>query len=447
MTASTEVHTRPSDQAARRVLLSSLAGTTIEWYEFFIYGSASALVFRQVFFPDSDPLIGTLLSLSTFAVAFVARPIGAALFGHFGDKLGRKSSLVLTLTMMGAATFLIGLLPSHDSIGALAPVLLITLRFIQGISLGGEYSGAVLMCVEHAGPRRSGLFGGLVNIGSALGLILANLVFLTAVAISGPSFVTWGWRIPFVLSAILVILGLMIRLKVEESPEFVQMRAQTEGKGRPPIIDTFSSHLRPVVLTALAYLAAGVVFYMAAVFSLAYGQEHLGVDKGTMLTLVLLAYALNAVLMPFFGWLSDRVDRRTIFIVSAALLIPTPFAWFALLGTKNFALMLLGFVILFLPFSANYGVLPTYFAKTFPAKVRYIGMSIGYTLGTVLSAGVAPIIGTLLLAETGGWIAIAVYMAVTAALSSVAAILLHELSDGRARGRTQVHSAEAVVPA
>ncbi|MGI8305932.1 MFS transporter [Saccharopolyspora hattusasensis] len=215
------VPARPDRTAKRRVLLSSLAGTTIEWYEFFIYGLASALVLNKVFFPSFDSVVGTLLSLSTFAVAFVARPVGAAIFGHFGVRLGRKNALVITLTMMGGATFLIGLLPTYATIGALAPILLVLLRLVQGLSLGGEYSGAVLMCVEHAGPRRRGLFGAIVNSGSALGLILSNLVFITASAIAGPSFLTWGWRLPFLASAVLVVLGLVVRLKVEESPEFV----------------------------------------------------------------------------------------------------------------------------------------------------------------------------------------------------------------------------------
>lgn len=425
--ASAPITLHPQEKKARRrVLSSSLAGTTIEWYEFFIYGSAAALVFNTVFFPTADPLIGTLLSLSTFAVAFVARPVGAALFGHFGDRIGRKASLVITLTMMGVATFLIGVLPSYDTAGHLGAVLLVVLRFIQGLSLGGEYSGAILMSVEHAGEGRRGLFGALVNIGSALGLILANITFIIVSQLTGPSFLVWGWRIPFLLSAILVIIGLVIRLKVEESPEFVEMRRETNVV-RSPLAETLKNHLRPVLLTALAYLAAGVVFYMAAVFSLAFGREYLELESSVMLTLVVLAYVLNGVAMPFFGWLSDRVwGRKRIFVGSVALLIVAPFAWFALLETKNFALMLLGFVVLFLPFSANYGVLPTYFAYCFPPGVRYTGMAIGYTLGTLISAGIAPIVAVTLLAATGGWTAIALYMSSMAALSLVAAVFLHE---------------------
>ncbi|WP_190816103.1 MFS transporter [Saccharopolyspora pogona] len=419
------VPARPDRTAKRRVLLSSLAGTTIEWYEFFIYGLASALVLNKVFFPSFDSVVGTLLSLSTFAVAFVARPVGAAIFGHFGDRLGRKNALVITLTMMGGATFLIGLLPTYATIGALAPILLVLLRLVQGLSLGGEYSGAVLMCVEHAGPRRRGLFGAIVNSGSALGLILSNLVFIAASAIAGPDFLTWGWRLPFLASAVLVVLGLVVRLKVEESPEFMQMRSDTDSR-RAPIVETFRKHLRPVLLTALAYIAAGVTFYMAAVFSLSYGGVHLQVGNNTILTLVLLAYLFNSVAMPFFGWLSDRWDRRKIFLISAALLLPTPFIWFALLETRNYGLMLIGFIVLFIPFSANYGVLPTYFSDSFPAHIRYTGMAIGYTLGTILSAAAAPLIATALLAATGGWTAIAAYMGLSAIISLIAAFFLHE---------------------
>ncbi len=411
-----------------RVLTSSLAGTTIEWYEFFIYGTAAALVFSDLFFPQFDRFTGTLLSLSTFAVAFIARPAGAALFGHFGDRVGRKASLVATLVIMGTSTFLIGVLPTYDTIGVWAPLVLVILRVLQGLSLGGEYSGAVLMCVEHAGKQRRGLFGAIVNTGSGLGLILANLVFIASSGVSGDGFVSWGWRLPFLVSAVLVIIALVIRLRVEESPEFAAMRASKELR-RMPLVDTLKGHLRPVVLCAIAYLAAGVTFYMAAVYALNYIQDQLDLSRNIALAVVLLGFSLIVIGMPFFGWLSDRYDRKTILQFGAAGMIVTPFIWFPLLGTRSFWLMLVAFVVLFFPFNANYGVMPTFFARVFPTGVRYTGMAVGYNIGTVLSAGVAPIIATSLLEFAGHWYAIALYMSLSAVLSLVAGVFLVELKD------------------
>lgn len=427
---------------ARRALWSSLAGSTVEWYEFFIYGLASALVFREVFFPQFDTVAGTLLSLSTFAVAFIARPLGASIFGHFGDRIGRKSTLIITLTMMGTATLLIGLLPPYSAVGVWAPILLIILRFIQGLSLGGEYTGAVLMCVEHAGPKRRGLFGSVVNTGLGLGLIAGNLVFIAASQISGPSFLTWGWRIPFVVSAVLVIIGLLIRLRVAESPEFERVKSSSNGPRRTPLFETFRSEWKTVVLVSLSYMAAGVAFYMVSVYSLTYGRNQLGLSSNVMLTLVLVTAGFIVVAMPFFGWVSDRVDRRTISVVSALGMAVVPFVWFTLLDSRSFWPMLLGYLILFLPFSANYGVMPTYFSLSFPSHIRYTGMALGYTIGTVISAAVAPMIATYLYAETNSSTAIAWYMSITAILSAAAALFLRERTGRSARSDQIDTSAE-----
>lgn len=408
---------------ARRALLSSLAGTTVEWYEFFIYGTAAALVFGNLFFPEFDPLVSTLLSLSTFAVAFVARPVGGAIFGHFGDRIGRKSTLVITLTMMGGGTFLIGVLPTYEQVGIWAPIALVLLRLLQGLSLGGEYSGAVLMSVEHAGRGRRGLFGAIVNTGSSWGLLVANVVFLvTSGLMPEAAFSAWGWRIPFLLSAVLVALGLFIRLKVQESPEFDALRSAGEVR-RTPLSTVLRGHLRPVLLMALAYVSAGATFYLAAVFSLGYGEQ-LGVSRNTMLTLVLLGTALTVVGMPFFGWLSDRVDRKRIFLVGTAVMMVSPFAWFLMLNTGVPLIMLGGFIVFFLPFCANYGTMPTFFAQVFPASIRYSGMAIGYTLGTVLGSATAPLIATYLLGVTGTWLSIAAYMVAAGLVSFVAALFL-----------------------
>ncbi|MDI4233547.1 MULTISPECIES: MFS transporter [unclassified Bradyrhizobium] len=408
---------------ATKALASSLAGTIVEWYEFFVYGIAAALVFGRLFFPSFDPLVGTLLSLSTFAVAFIARPIGAAVFGHLGDRIGRKSSLIITLSLMGGATFLIGLLPTYDAIGIWAPVTLVVVRIVQGFSLGGEYSGAVLISVEHAGPGRRGLFGSIVNTGSAFGLILANLAFLALSALDESQFLSWGWRIPFVLSAILVVVGMVIRARVSESPDFEEVKSRAHLV-KTPLLETFKDYKGRLILLALAYVGAGTFFYTASVFSLSYAQ-HLGVPRGEMLILVMGAFLFLAVAMVFFGWLSDRINRKMIFVAGAAVMTVAPFIWFSLLETRSFSLMLLGFIIMFVPFAANYGVMPTFYTEVFPLKVRYTGMAIGYTLGTIFGSATAPLMGTYLLGATGNWYAIAAFMGGASLISAVAGTLLY----------------------
>ena len=410
---------------ASRVLIASLIGSTVEWYEFFIYGTAASLLFNDLFFPEFDPLVSSLLALSTFAIAFAARPIGGVVFGHFGDRVGRKSMLVITLTMMGVATFAIGLLPTYAQIGAAAPVLLVLLRLIQGFSLGGEYGGAVLMSVEHAGAGKRGFFGAVVNTGAGWGLLLANLMFLVVSQLPEESFRSWGWRVPFLASAVLVALGLFIRLKLAESPDFEAVK-QSGAVRKAPVIEVLRRHTLLVALVCLAYLSSGVTFYVGTVFSLAYGTGQLDVDRSTLLGLVTAVNVLTIVGIPFFGWLSDRMNRRVIFLAGIVGMATLPYAWFALLGTASTALMLLGFLILFIPYAANYGVMPTFFSHVFPAPVRYTGLSIGYTLGTVVGSGLAPIIATFLLGATGGWLAVALYMTGTGVISFVAALFLHE---------------------
>lgn len=422
--------------SANRVVLASLAGTTIEWYEFFIYGTASALVFPKLFFPEFDPVVGTLLSLSSFAMAFVARPIGGAIFGHFGDRVGRKSMLVITLSMMGIATLGIGLLPTYATIGVAAPVLLVLLRVLQGLSLGGEYGGAVLMSVEHAGERRRGFFGGLVNTGAAWGLLLANAVFLILAQLPESSFNVWGWRIPFLISVVLVVLGLAIRLKLAESPEFTHVK-HTSAVRQAPLIDVFARHWRPAVLIMLAYASAGVTFYIGTVYSLSYGEARLTVDRSTLLTLIIIVNAANIIGLPFFGWLSDRVNRRTIFLVGIIGMTITPYLWFLGLESGRFALMLAGFILLFLGYMANYGTMPTFFSYVFPASIRYTGLSIGYTFGTIVSSAIAPIIAAAIFGATGSWVPIALYMSGVGIVSAIATLFLRERYAHTAEARSE----------
>lgn len=408
-----------------RAVSASLLGTAIEWYEFFTFGTAAALVFPKVFFPQTDSRVGTLLSLSTFAVAFIARPIGGAIFGMLGDRFGRKPILITTLALMGFSTLAIGLLPPYSSAGIAAPLLLVVLRVLQGLSLGGEYGGAVLLSVEHARPGRRGLFGALVNTGAGWGLLLANLAFLPVSAMDEQAFLGWGWRIPFWLSVVLLIACLVVRLRISESPEFAVAAARGQTR-RAPLREVVTRHWTLTLLMMFSYAGAGVVFYVGTVYVLTYGTSNLNMPRSTMLTLVLLINVLTIVAIPVFGALSDRVNRKTIFIAGAVGMAVLSPVWFLLLQTRSFGWILLGFVLLFIPYSANYGVMPTLFAQVFPSPIRYSGLSLGYTLGTVVSSAIAPLIATSLMSATGNWGWIAAYMAVAALVSAVAAIRMHE---------------------
>lgn len=399
-----------------RVVAASLTGTVIEWYEFFIYGTSSALVFSKLFFPNYDSFVGTLLSLSTFAIAFVARPVGAAVVGHYGDRIGRKTLLIVTLCMMGGATFLMGLLPTYASIGIAAPIALVVLRLIQGVSLGGEYGGAVLMSVEHAEPKRRGLFGGIINTGASCGLILATAVFFALSYLPDESFMAWGWRVPFLLSAVLLVLGLLIRLKIAESPEFEQ--AKKRGKVQKlPLWTVISEHGGLVVLMAISYLPTGAVFYLSAVFSLSYGTETLGFSRSVMLGLVCGSNIIGIAGIIYGGALSDRISRQRVFMLGALGMVFVPWIWFLMMGTANLWVMFVAYLVLFAPFCLSYGAMPAYYAQVFPVHIRYSGMSIGYGIGTVLGAGLSPLIATALLGTDDNWPAVATFLSLLALAS------------------------------
>ncbi len=408
----------------RKVVIACLIGSTVEWYEFFVYGTAASLVFSTLFFPKFDPLVGTLLALSTFAVAFAARPIGGVVFGQLGDRIGRKGSLVLTLTLMGAATCAVGLLPTYETVGVWAPILLVLCRLVQGVSVGGELSGAVLMTVEHARQGRRGFVGAFANSGIGTGLLLANLVFLPITLLPQENLLSWGWRVPFLASAVLIALGLFIRLRIEESPEFVAARSGGRVR-KTPALDVLREHPAGVALLGLGTVAGGVVFYATAVFSISYGTKVLGQANSTMVTLVLLSTAVIVVATPFFGWVGDRVGHKTVFQTSVLAMIAAPFAWFPLLATGEFLPMLLGYLIVTVPFAANFGAIPAFFAHVFPPPVRFSGMAIGYNLGTLLGSAIAPIVATWLLTLSGSWTAIALYMSGCGLVTLVAASFLH----------------------
>jgi len=397
-------------QSARKVAFASFIGTTIEWYDFFLYGTAAALVFGDLFFPDAEPLVGTLLAFSTYAVGFAARPIGGIVFGHFGDRIGRKTMLVTSLLIMGIATFLIGCLPTFSAIGILAPILLVVLRFAQGIGVGGEWGGAVLMSVEHAPNGRRGFFGSWPQMGVPAGLLLSTLVFAVVQSrTSEAAFASWGWRVPFLASAILVIVGLVIRLKLMESPAFERVK-ETHTQAPKPIVDVVRKYPRNVAVAMGMRVAENGCFYILTVFVLAYGEDELGLEKNTMLTGVIIAAAIGLVTVPLFGALSDRVGRRPLYMAGAVVTTLWAFPLFGLLDTKSPVLIWLAIVIgVNLGHDLMYGPQAAYFSELFGTRVRYSGASLGYQLASVFAGGLAPLIATALLAA-GGSSLVALYM-------------------------------------
>jgi metabolite-proton symporter len=418
---------RPSN-SLRKVIAASFIGTTIEWYDFFLYGTAAALVFDKLFFPNADPLIGTLAAFGTFAVGFAARPLGGLVFGHYGDRVGRKAMLVTSLLIMGIATFLIGLLPTFDSIGILAPVLLVVLRFAQGIGVGGEWGGAVLMAVEHAPKGRRGFFGAWPQMGVPGGLLLSTLMFaFVQNATSEEQFLAWGWRIPFLASIVLIAVGLVIRLKILESPAFEQVK-ETGTESERPIVDVIKKYPRNVLAAMGMRIGENGAFYILTVFVLAYGEEELGLDKSTMLTSVAIAAAIGLFTVPLWGWLSDRVGRRPLYLAGATVTLGMSVALWGLLGTKDPLIITLALVIgLNLGHDMMYGPQAAYFSELFGTRVRYTGASLGYQFAAVFAGGMAPLVATALLAAQGGDpTLVAVYMAIMATISIVAAFLAPE---------------------
>lgn len=410
----------------RKVAFASVIGTTVEWYDLFIFATASALVFNKIFFPEFDELIGTLLAFGTFASAYGARIVGAALFGHFGDKLGRKSMLLISLLAMGLATFAIGLLPDYASIGLWAPVLLLTLRLIQGLALGGEWGGAVLMAVEHAPKNQRGLYGSWVQIGVPVGTLIANLAFLGMSAFLPPEdLVSWGWRVPFLASALLIGIGLYIRLNIHETPVFTKTKVQ-EPAVKVPLLEIARKHWRQVLLGGVATLSTGASFNIIVAFGLTYGTQTLGFSRTAMLSVVLASCALCIVLLPVFGALSDRFGRKPVIVagIVAEALVAFPMFW--LMDTRELPLVFLGYGLLMTAFAANYGPIATFLAELFGTRVRYSGLSISYMLSGLLGSAATPIVTTALLSWTGKGSSVAWYMIGAALISLVALLLLTE---------------------
>ncbi|MDD7967065.1 MFS transporter [Actinomycetospora lemnae] len=431
----------PSRTPIVKVVAASMLGTTVEWYDFFLYGVAAAIVFPAVFFPDADPVAGTLLSFGTFAIGFIARPLGGLVFGHYGDKIGRKKLLVVSLMMMGVSTFLIGLLPGYATIGLAAPLLLVLLRLIQGFALGGEWGGAVLIVSEHGDPKRRGFWASWPQAGAPAGQLLANgLLALLAVVQSEAAFQDWGWRIPFLLSAILIGIGLYVRLSVEESPVFRQAQERaaaaaaertdgTTAKDSMPILEVFRRYPREVVTAMGARFAENVSYYIFTIVISTYMTQQFGLPSSFVLGAVLIGAAVHVVTIPLWGAVSDRVGRRPVYVFGAAGVGLWAFAFFALLNTESFALTALAVVVGLVLHGAMYGPQAAFLSELFGTKVRYSGVSIGYQLASVAAGGLAPIISVALLSAFGTGYAIAAYVAASSVLTLVAVLSYRETRD------------------
>ncbi|MEV6291354.1 MFS transporter [Streptomyces sp. NPDC051896] len=416
----------PTPASLPRIVAASLIGTTIEWYDFFLYGSAAALVFNKLFFPDSDPLVGTLLSFLTYAVGFAARPLGALVFGHYGDRLGRKKLLVLSLVMMGGATFAIGLLPTHATLGAAAPVLLTALRLVQGFALGGEWGGAVLLVSEHGDARRRGFWASWPQTGAPAGQLLATgvLSLLTAV-LSDDAFGTWGWRIPFLLSGVLVIVGLWIRLSVDESPVFKEALARAESRRtqeaeKLPLVSVLRNHWRDVLVAMGARMAENISYYVITAFILVYATTSAGVSKQTALNAVLIGSAVHFAVIPAWGALSDRVGRRPVYLLGAAGVGLWMFPFFSLVDTGSFGYLILAVTVGLVLHGAMYAPQAAFFAEMFATRMRYSGASIGAQFASVAAGAPAPLIATALLDDYGSSTPIALYVIAAAVLTLIA---------------------------
>ena len=416
-----------ADGNLRRVVLSSLIGATIEWYDFFLYGVVAGIVFNKLYFPSADPLVGTLLAYTTFAVGFVARPLGGLIFGHFGDRIGRKSMLVLTLMIMGVATFLIGLIPTYAQIGVWAPILLLLMRVFQGIGLGGEWGGAVLMTFENAPPARRGFFASIPQIGLAIGLCLASgLVALLSSVLSDADFLAWGWRVAFLISVVLVAVGLYIRLKIVETPEFEAVKARGE-RAHIPFADLWRDYPRNVLLGMGARYIDGVFFNVLGVFVIGYLANTLKVPRTTALLGVSFAALVMIATIPFFGRLSDRVGRRKTYAIGSIVTALSAYGAFYFMtpGADKLVLWLAIIIPFGILYASIYGPEAALFCELFDARVRYTGISFVYQFSGIFSSGITPLVATALLAQGNGtpWL-ICAYVVFAGVVSAVCTLLI-----------------------
>ncbi|EPD51033.1 MFS transporter [Paenisporosarcina sp. FSL H8-0542] len=405
----------------RRILIASLVGSSIEWFDYFLYGTVAALVFNQLFFVNEDPTVGLLLAYASFALAFFIRPFGGVIFSHIGDRIGRKKTLVLTLSLMGIATFGMGLLPTYQAIGVWAPILLITLRLVQGLGIGGEWGGALLLAVEYAPPEKRGLFGSIPQMGVTIGMLMGTIALWVMTLLPEESFMTWGWRVPFILSALLVIFGLWIRKGIDETPEFKKVQ-ESGDIPKLPIADTLKYHWREVLIAIGAKVVETAPFYIFSTFVVSYATTNLGYTRTSTLTAVMIATVVTTILIPIMGNLSDKVGRKKLYVAGTVGMALFAFPYFWMIKQGSVALLIIatviGLGIIWAPITA---VLGTMFSEIFDAKVRYTGISLGYQIGAALAGGTAPLVATALLARfDNSYVPVALYIVFTALISLVA---------------------------
>jgi metabolite-proton symporter len=422
----TDILSSPAEHQVqlRRAVIASTIGTAIEWYDFFLYSTVTGLVFARLFFPRSDPWVGTLEAFTIYAVGFIARPIGAAIFGHYGDRIGRKSTLIMTLLLMGLATFAVALVPTYESIGIWGAVLLTVLRFIQGVGVGGEWGGSVLMSMEWTRSNHNrGFIASWPQFGVPCGLFLANLAVLAFSQMSGDQFLAWGWRVPFFLSLLLVAVGLYIRLGIFETPVFAKILAEKKVE-RTPIREVIRRHPKEIILSAFARMAEQAPFYIFTAFIFAYGTGTLGVSRDFLLASVLAASVLSFFSIPYFGHLSDRIGRKKMYMIGAAVTGVFGFVYFAMLGTGSAIIIVIAIILSLVPHDMMYGPQAALIAESFTGRLRYSGASLGYQLASVIAGGPAPLIATWLFGMYRTSTAIAIYIAACAVLSLVATALM-----------------------
>ena len=406
--------------------MAGTVGTAIEWYDFILYSTVTGLVFAQLYFPKADPFVGTLEAFGVYAVGFVARPIGAAIFGHYGDRLGRKAALIATLLLMGIATFLVALVPGYDRIGIWGAVILTALRFIQGIGVGGEWGGSVLLSMEWArSNKHRGFIASWPQFGVPAGLFLANLAVLAFSRLSGQQFLTWGWRIPFLLSIVLVALGLYIRLGILETPVFARLVAENRIV-RAPVREVLRSQPREIILTALCRMAEQAPFYIYTAFIFAYGTGVLDLHRDFLLVAVLAASVVSFFFIPIFGHLSDRFGRKRVYMLGAALTGIYGFAYFGLLDTRSGVLVVLAIVLSLVPHDMMYGPQAALIAESFAGRVRYSGASLGYQLSSLIAGGPAPLIASALMSRYHSSMPIALFILACAIISLIATSMLKD---------------------
>jgi MFS transporter, MHS family, shikimate and dehydroshikimate transport protein len=415
----------PSLRSTRKVAFASLVGTTIEWYDFFIFGTAAALIFNEIFFPSFDPVTGTLAAFGSFAVGFIARPFGGAVFAHYGDRVGRKPMLVYSLLLMGGATVVMGLLPGYATIGIWAPILLVVLRFLQGFGVGGEWGGAALMAVEHAPAHRRGFYGSWPQVGVPAGLVLGTGTFaVLSATLSDEQFVAWGWRVPFLASALLIAVGMWIRLTVSESPVFKES-VENKSVVKMPVFDALRTYPKEIALAAGSFVATHATFYVGSVWLISYATTRLGYERTSILNANTLLSAVDIPMIMAFGLMSDYVGRRKMFLGGMALLAVWAFPYFWLVSTVNVWLFILGGLVIQACRSSVYGPQSAFFAEQFSTGMRYSGISLAYQFAAILG-GMTPLVCTALVAWTGSLYAVAGFVVVIALVSFSCSYLMTE---------------------